>query len=355
MARQIEIGTPRILTPREIYERLDQYVIGQDRAKRAVAIAAYNHQKRLALKSRGGRSLVKKSNILLVGPTGSGKTHIARNLAAILDVPFTVVDATEYTEAGYYGKDVEVMIADLLLRANHDVHEAQRGIIFVDEVDKIARRSQGARTGAGSRDIGGEGVQQALLKLLEGREVFVPLNVTQHWSKHDFVPVDTTDILFVCAGTFSDLHGYAGEKSVGFGRSGGPQKTRRIHHKELIEYGILAEFLGRLPVVVQLDELTRDELLQVLTVPPDSLVREYTELLAADEIELSFTEGALRAIVGYAVDKKVGARALRGIVEEVMGEIMFEAPERAGEKIRIDESLVSRRLAQMDETFLAAH
>ena len=174
MARQIEIGPQRLLTPRTIYERLNGYVIGQERAKRAVAIAAYNHQKRLALKSRGGRSLVKKSNILLIGPTGSGKTHIARNLAGILDVPFTVVDATEFTEAGYYGKDVEVMVADLLLRANHDVHEAQRGIIFIDEVDKIARRSQGARTGAGSRDIGGEGVQQAMLKLLEGRKSCFP-------------------------------------------------------------------------------------------------------------------------------------------------------------------------------------
>ncbi len=355
MARQIEMGMPRILTPREIYERLDPYVIGQDRAKRAVAIAAYNHQKRLALKSRSGRSLVKKSNILLIGPTGSGKTHIARNLAGILDVPFTVVDATEYTEAGYYGKDVEVMVADLLMRANHDVHEAQRGIIFIDEVDKIARRSQGAKTGAGSRDIGGEGVQQAMLKLLEGREVFVPLNVTQHWSKHDFVPVDTSDILFVCAGTFSDLHGYMGERSVGFGRAAGPQRMKRIHHKELIEYGILAEFLGRLPVVVQLDELTADELLQVLTVPPDSIIREYTELLAADEIELEFTEGALREIVGYAVDKKVGARALRGLVEEVMSELMFEAPERSGETITVDAPWVARRLAGLDADLIVEH
>ena len=349
MGRQIEIGTPRILTPREIYERLDAYVIGQDRAKRAVAIAAYNHQKRLALKSRSSRTLVKKSNILLVGPTGSGKTHIARNLAHILEVPFTVVDATEYTEAGYYGKDVEVMIADLLLRANHDVALAQRGIVFIDEVDKIARRTQGARTGAGSRDIGGEGVQQAMLKLLEGREVFVPLNVTQHWSKHDFVQVDTGDILFVCAPTFSDLHGYEGERSVGFGRAdGAARRMKRIHHKELIEYGILAEFLGRLPVVVQLEELDEDELLQVLTVPPDSIVREYGELLSADDIELHFEVEALRAIVGYAIDKRLGARALRGIVEEVMADVMFEAPERAGASITIDEGWVRERLDRLD-------
>ena len=353
MGRQIEIGTPRILTPREIYERLDQYVIGQERAKRAVAIAAYNHQKRLALKSRSSRCLVKKSNILLIGPTGSGKTHIARNLASILEVPFSVVDATEYTEAGYYGKDVEVMIADLLLRANHDVSLAQRGIVFIDEVDKIARRSQGARTGAGSRDIGGEGVQQAMLKLLEGREVFVPLNVTQHWSKHDFVQVDTTDILFVCAGTFSDLHGYEGERSVGFGRSGGTTRRRkRIQHRDLIEYGMLAEFLGRLPVVVQLDELDEEELYQVLTVPPDSIVREYAELLAADDITLAFGEDALRAVVRYAIEKKLGARALRGIVEEVMADVMFEAPERAGETISIDEAFVEERLHRLDAATL---
>jgi len=354
VARQIEIGAPRILSPREIYERLDEYVIGQERAKRAVAIAAYNHQKRLALKARGGRSLVKKSNILLIGPTGSGKTHIARNLAGVLDVPFTVVDATEYTEAGYYGKDVEVMVSDLLARAGQDVHQAQRGIIFIDEVDKIARRTQGARTGAGSRDIGGEGVQQALLKLLEGREVYVPLNATQHWSRHDFVPVDTSDILFICAGTFSDLQGWQDGRAVGFGRAEERSGSRRrIRHKDLVEYGMLAEFLGRLPVVVQLDELDRDDLLQVLTVPPDSIVREYRELLAADEVELEFTDGALRAIADYAIERRLGARALRSIVEEVMAEVMFDAPERAGEKVRIDRSWVRRRLERLDAGLLA--
>lgn len=341
----MEMSAPRLLTPREIYQRLDRFVIGQDRAKRAVAIAAYNHQKRLASKNHGSPSLIKKSNVLLIGPTGSGKTHIARNLAHILEVPFTVVDSTEYTEAGYYGKDVEVMVADLLLRAGQDVARAQRGIIFIDEVDKIARRSQGAKTGAGSRDIGGEGVQQAMLKLLEGREVFVPLNVTQHWSKHDFVQVDTTDILFICAGTFSDLQGQADGRAVGFGSDLLQGRTRRhISHRELIEYGMLAEFLGRLPVMVQLGDLSADELRQILTVPPDSIVREYQELLAADEITLEFTAGALDAMVGWAIDKGLGARALRAIVEEVMADWMFEAPERAGESITIDEAWVRQKL-----------
>ncbi|MFN7131067.1 MAG: ATP-dependent Clp protease ATP-binding subunit ClpX [Myxococcales bacterium] len=345
-----------IPTPRQIYERLGRSVIGQERAKRAVAIAAYNHLKRCQLRRTKRATVLKKSNILLIGPTGSGKTHIARNLAEILSVPFSVADATEFTEAGYYGKDVEVMVAELLYKANHSIEDTQRGIIFIDEVDKIARRSHGARTGAGSRDIGGEGVQQALLKLLEGREIFVPLNVTQHWNKHDFVQVDTTDILFVCAGTFSDLHAYrAEEKSVGFGRGGAAQKkkeARRITMKELMDYGMLAEFLGRLPVVVQLDELSEDELFQVLTVPDDALAREYTELLAGDDIELDFSEGALREIARYAIEKRVGARGLRAIVEEVMSDVLFTAPERRGEKIRLDDAQVKRRLAAFDSAAL---
>src|SRR5580765_4476107 len=205
-------------TPRQIFDYLDRYVVGQDRAKRTVAIAAYNHLKRCGQKTPGQKRLIKKSNLLLIGPTGSGKTHIARTLAGCLEVPFVVADATEYTEAGYYGKDVEVMVGELLHRADQDVELTQRGIVFIDEIDKIARRSHGARTGAGSRDIGGEGVQQGLLKLLEGREIFAPLNVTQHWNKHDFVVVDTQDILFIAAGTFSDLNLYQADKAVGFGQ-----------------------------------------------------------------------------------------------------------------------------------------
>jgi ATP-dependent Clp protease ATP-binding subunit ClpX len=267
-----------------------------------------------------------------------------------LKVPFIVADATEYTEAGYYGKDVEVMIAELLFKSGHSIEDAQRGIVFIDEIDKIARRSQGARNGAGSRDIGGEGVQQALLKLLEGRDIFVPLNVTQHWNKHDFVQVDTRDILFICAGTFSDLAMYGeGERTIGMlagdGRAAAP---KRVGVRALTEYGMLPELLGRLPVLVQLDALDDEQLVDVLTGPPDSLVREYQALLAADEVTLELADAALREIVRFAVARRVGARGLRGIVEEVCHDLMFEAPERRGETVMVDAAWVRQRLARVE-------
>jgi ATP-dependent Clp protease ATP-binding subunit ClpX len=340
-----------ILTPRQITERLARHVVGQERAKRALAIAAYNHLKRTALR-RGRRPgpTVRKSNVLLIGPTGSGKTYLARHLAQVLDVPFHVADATEFTEAGYYGKDVEVMIAELLVRAGHSVEQAQRGIVFIDEVDKIARRSQGHRSGVGARDIGGEGVQQALLKLLEGREILVPLNLAQHWQRHDTVTVDTTDILFVCAGTFTDVFAYGAEgRAVGFGaRDAARRPSRRIRQKELLDYGMLAEFLGRLPVVVQLDELGADELLEVLTGPPDAVVREVKELLGADGVDISFTDGGLREIVRFAQERGAGARGLRAIVEETVADVLFEAPERRGARVSVDGPFVRRRIERID-------
>ena len=337
----------RAPTPREIFAHLDRFVIGQERAKRTVAIAAYNHLKRCQQPTIEGKRLLRKSNVLLMGPTGSGKTHIARSLADLLEVPFTVTDATEYTEAGYYGKDVEVMVGELLYRADQNVERAQRGIVFIDEVDKIARRSPGARTGA-ARDIGGEGVQQALLKVLEGRELFVPLNVTQHWNKHDFVVVDTQDILFIAAGTFSDLRPYEENKTVGFGatsETASSKRRRPITEKDLIDYGLMAEFLGRLPVRVELDPLTEDELVRVLTDPPDSAVREYKQLLSLDGIDLQFTEEALRTVARFAHERQTGARALRSFIEELCHEIMFEAPERRGETIVIDGATAQAYLA----------
>jgi len=345
LPRQEEIP---ILTPRQIYDHLDRYVIGQQIAKRAVATAAHQHLKRIEQRRTGAKTLLRKTNLLLMGPTGSGKTHIARNLAELLEVPFTVVDATEYTEAGYYGKDVEVMVAELLFKSGHSIDATERGIIFIDEIDKIARRSGSSRTGAGSRDIGGEGVQQALLKLLEGREIFVPLNVTQHWNKHDFVQVDTSDILFICAGTFTDLHQAQVDKQVGFGAESRRQGGSRLRVKELVEYGMLAELLGRLPVQVQLSELTGDELYEVLTAPPDSLVKEYREALKLDGVDLELREGALRAVVDYAVDKRLGARGLRSILEEVLADVLFEAPERRGQTVVVDRAFCETRLTKLD-------
>jgi ATP-dependent Clp protease ATP-binding subunit ClpX len=342
----------RTPTPREIFAHLDRYVIGQDRAKRTVAIAAYNHLKRCQQPTVEGKRVLRKSNVLLMGPTGSGKTHIARSLADLLEVPFTVTDATEYTEAGYYGKDVEVMVGELLYRADQNVERAQRGIVFIDEVDKIARRSPGARTGA-ARDIGGEGVQQALLKVLEGRELFVPLNVTQHWNKHDFVVVDTQDILFIAAGTFSDLRPYEESKAVGF-TTGEPAKRRRaVTEKEMLDYGLMAEFLGRLPVRVELDPLSEDELYRVLIEPPDSAVKEYKTLLGMDGIELHFTDEALRTVARFARERQTGARALRGFIEEICHEIMFEAPERRGETVVVDEAAARRHLERFGQGIAA--
>jgi ATP-dependent Clp protease ATP-binding subunit ClpX len=347
--------TPRVAdrplpTPRQIYDYLDRFVIGQERAKRSVAIAAYNHLKRCNQKTPGGKRLIKKSNLLLIGPTGSGKTHIARTLAEFLEVPFAIADATEYTEAGYYGKDVEVMVGELLHRADQDVELTQRGIVFIDEIDKIARRSHGARTGAGSRDIGGEGVQQSLLKVLEGREIFVPLNVTQHWNKHDFVVVDTQDILFIAAGTFTDLRLYEESKSVGFGTVPGqaPRKSRSVTEKDLLDYGMLAEFLGRLPVRVELDPLGEDELYQILTVPPDAVIKEYQALLKMDGVELRFEEAALREVVRFSQRRNTGARSLRTFIEEICHEVMFEAPEKRGETIVIDAAMARKRLERFD-------
>jgi ATP-dependent Clp protease ATP-binding subunit ClpX len=349
---RLDETTAPTLTPRRIHERLSRYVIGQERAKRALSVAAYAHLKRTAVRrARRTAPTLRKSNVLLIGPTGCGKTHLARTLADVLDVPFHVADATEFTEAGYYGKDVEVMIAELLVKAGHSVEEAQRGVVFIDEVDKIARRSQGHRAGVGARDIGGEGVQQALLKILEGREILVPSSLGQHWQRHDAIAVDTTDILFVCAGTFTDVFAYAGEgRGLGFGARPGLRRTaaRRVRQRDLLDYGMLSEFLGRLPVVVQLDELGEEELLEVLTGPPDAVVREMKELLAGDGVELAFTDGALREVVRYAIERGAGARGLRAIVEEVVADLLFEAPERSGTRVSIDAGLVRRRVERMD-------
>jgi ATP-dependent Clp protease ATP-binding subunit ClpX len=335
-------------TPREIFDFLDLHVIGQTPAKRTLSIAAYNHLKRCQQWTGKGRTPLRKSNLLLMGPTGCGKTHLARTLAEFLDVPFSVADATEYTEAGYFGKDVEVLLGELLQKANGDVKSAQQGIVFIDEVDKIARRSNSARTGTGNRDIGGEGVQQALLKLLEGREIYVPTNVTQHWNKHDFVRFDTTHVLFICAGTFSDLYLYEENHSVGFGTpKQANQRARAITEKELLDYGLMAEFIGRLPVRVQLDPLSEDDLVRVLRDPPDALVKEYTSLLAMDGVQLRLEDGALREVARFALRHETGARMLRGAIEGLCQDLMFEAPEKRGQTVVVDAAKANAHLEEL--------
>ncbi len=332
------------VTPRRIFEQLDQYVIGQRHAKEVLAIAAYNHLKRIEYLKFGGETTIRKSNILMIGPSGSGKTYLARTLARILDVPFAYNDATAFTEAGYYGEDVEVAIGRLLYATNQNVSSAENGIVFVDEIDKIARRSGGARTGAGSRDIGGEGVQQALLKILEGEKIFVPLNVTAHWNKYDYVEIDISNILFICAGSFSDMEDLNEGNAVGFFNSGntGP---REFTSEDLVKYGFLPELMGRLPVRVQLEALTANDLVSILTQPREAMIPEYQRLCALDQIQLEFSHEALCEIASAALKQKLGARALRAIIEKVLHPILFVGPERAGERIVVEPSDVHSALA----------
>jgi ATP-dependent Clp protease ATP-binding subunit ClpX len=348
-AEAVAARSRRALTPRQIYAFLDQSIVGQAEAKRAVAVAAYSHLRRCSLPA-GEKRHLQKSNLLLLGPTGSGKTLLGRKLAECLDVPLAIVDATEYTEAGYYGKDIESMVADLLHVANYSIEAAQRGIIFIDEIDKIARRSQSYKTGGGTRDIGGEGVQQALLKLLEGRQALVPLHGSKSAQKSDLVQIDTSDILFIAAGTFSDLFDYRQTRSIGFADSAtepgrGPSPAPPIKSETLIAYGMLAELLGRLPVRVPLQALAEDDLVAVLRDPPDALTRQYAQQLALDGVELSFSDEALRGIARAALAERSGARGLRSLMETICRDLLFDAPERRGERIRIEPSFVAERLA----------
>ena len=332
------------VTPRRIYEQLDQYVVGQKHAKEVLAIAAYNHLKRIEYLKFGGDVSIRKSNILMLGPSGSGKTYLARTLAKILDVPFAYSDATAFTEAGYYGEDVEVAIGRLLFATNQNVSAAENGIVFIDEIDKIARRSGGTRTGSGSRDIGGEGVQQSLLKILEGEKLFVPLNVTSHWNKYDYVEIDIANILFICAGAFSDIDDNSDTKTIGF-FGDGDAHSKEISTEELVKYGFLPELLGRLPVHVELDSLTAGDLVAILTEPREAMIPEYQRLCALDQIQLEFSAGALYAIAEAALKQKLGARALRAILEKVLHPVLFTGPERAGDRVIIEPEDVRRVIA----------
>ena len=333
-----ESGLKNFLTPMQIKERLDSYVIEQDRAKKVLAVAVYNHYKRMSsVISRSDDDVeIQKSNILIIGPTGCGKTLLAQTLARFLDVPFALADATALTEAGYVGEDVENIILSLVQNADYDIEKAQKGIIYIDEIDKISQRGDNPSI---TRDVSGEGVQQALLKIIEGTVASIPPKGGRKHPQQDYVKIDTSDILFICGGTFTGLDKIIErrltKKTMGFGAKLADKKEvnigellEQLKPEDLIKFGLIPEFLGRLPIITSIGELNESSLVKILTEPKNALVKQYTALLQLEDVKLQFTDEALEAMAKEAVKRKSGARGLRAIMEETMLDIMYEIPSK---------------------------